>query len=44
LTVITNFVMILNELSGIKGIELICLGGEYLPFLAALGERSAKRR
>jgi DeoR/GlpR family transcriptional regulator of sugar metabolism len=37
LTVITNFVLILNELSEIKGINLICLGGEYLPFLAAFG-------
>jgi DeoR/GlpR family transcriptional regulator of sugar metabolism len=37
LTVITNFVLILNELSEIKGINQICLGGEYLPFLAAFG-------
>ena len=37
LAVITNFVMILNELSEIKGIDLISLGGEYLPFLAAFG-------
>ena len=37
LTVITNFAMILNELNEVKGIDLICLGGEYLPFLAAFG-------
>jgi DeoR/GlpR family transcriptional regulator of sugar metabolism len=37
LTVITNFAMILNELSEVKGIDLISLGGEYLPFLAAFG-------
>jgi DeoR/GlpR family transcriptional regulator of sugar metabolism len=37
LTVITNFAMILNELNEVKGINLISLGGEYLPFLAAFG-------
>ncbi len=37
LTVITNFVMILNELSEVKGIDLISLGGKYLPYLAAFG-------
>ncbi|MCL6437624.1 MAG: DeoR/GlpR family DNA-binding transcription regulator [Rubrobacteraceae bacterium] len=37
LTVITNFVMIMNELSGVKDIELISLGGKYRPFLAAFG-------
>ena len=37
LTVITNFAMVLNELSEVKGIDLISLGGEYLPFLAAFG-------
>lgn len=37
LTVITNFVMILNELSEVRGIELVSLGGRYLPFLAAYG-------
>jgi DeoR/GlpR family transcriptional regulator of sugar metabolism len=37
LTVITNFAMILNELNEVKGIDLISLGGEYLPFLAAFG-------
>lgn len=37
LTVITNFVMVLNELSEVRGIDLISLGGEYLPFLAAFG-------
>jgi DeoR/GlpR family transcriptional regulator of sugar metabolism len=31
LTVITNFLPILNELSACKGIHLIALGGEYLP-------------
>lgn len=31
LTVITNFAMSINRLSGIKGINLISLGGEYLP-------------
>jgi DeoR/GlpR family transcriptional regulator of sugar metabolism len=37
LTVITNFVMILNALHEVTGIELISLGGEYLPSLAAFG-------
>ncbi len=37
LTVITNFVMILNELSEVRGIDLVSLGGKYLPFLAAFG-------
>ncbi len=37
LTVITNFAMILNELNEVKGIDLICLGGEYVPSLAAFG-------
>lgn len=37
LTVITNFIMILNELNEADGIDLICLGGEFLPFLAAFG-------
>ena len=31
LTVITNFVAAIRELSGVKGINLISLGGEYLP-------------
>ena len=31
LTVITNFRLTLEELSGHAGIQLICLGGEYLP-------------
>src|SRR3712207_6948484 len=33
----TNFVMILNELSEVRGIDLVSLGGKYLPFLAAFG-------
>jgi DeoR/GlpR family transcriptional regulator of sugar metabolism len=37
LTVITNFLLILDELNEVKGIDLVCLGGEYLPFLAAFG-------
>lgn len=37
LTVITNFALVLNELSEVRGIDLISLGGEYLPFLAAFG-------
>ena len=37
LTVITNFTMVLNELNEVKGIDLISLGGEYLPFLGAFG-------
>ena len=37
LTVITNFVMILNELSEVRSIDLVSLGGKYLPFLAAFG-------
>jgi DeoR/GlpR family transcriptional regulator of sugar metabolism len=37
LTVITNFALILNELNEIKGIDLICLGGEYVSSLAAFG-------
>src|SRR3712207_9460672 len=37
LTVTTNFVMILNELSEVRGIDLVSLGGKYLPFLAAFG-------
>jgi len=35
LTVITNFAIILNELSEINGIDLISLGGQYRSFLAA---------
>lgn len=35
LTVITNFLMTLNRLGGVKGIELILLGGEYIPSLDA---------
>lgn len=31
LTVITNFRMVLNELSGVRSINLISLGGEYSP-------------
>jgi DeoR/GlpR family transcriptional regulator of sugar metabolism len=31
ITVITNFGMTLSELSGIKGVNLISLGGEYMP-------------
>ena len=42
LTVITNFAMILNELNEVKGIDLISLGGEYLPFLAAFGGEVCK--
>ncbi len=37
LTVVTNFAMILNELTDVKGIDLVSLGGEYLPFLGAFG-------
>jgi DeoR/GlpR family transcriptional regulator of sugar metabolism len=37
LTVITNFIMILNELSEVRGIDLVSLGGKYLPYLAAFG-------
>lgn len=37
LTVITNFAMILNQLNEEKGIDLILLGGEFLPFLGAFG-------
>ena len=37
LTVTTNFTMVLNELSGVEGVSLISLGGEYLPALAAFG-------
>lgn len=37
LTVITNFLLILDELNEVKGIDLISLGGEYLPFLVAFG-------
>ncbi len=37
LTVITNFALILEELSEVRGVDLISLGGEYLPFLAAFG-------
>lgn len=36
-TVITNFVLAMNELHGEKGIDLIMLGGEYLPALEAFG-------
>ena len=35
LTVVTNFAMILNELTEVKGIDLVSLGGEYLPLLGA---------
>lgn len=31
ITIVTNFMMMLNELSGEKGITLISLGGEYVP-------------
>jgi DeoR/GlpR family transcriptional regulator of sugar metabolism len=37
LTVITNFVDVLNELSEVGGVGLISLGGEYLPALNAFG-------
>jgi DeoR/GlpR family transcriptional regulator of sugar metabolism len=37
LTVITNFSMILDELDGVRGIDLILLGGQYLPALDAFG-------
>ncbi len=37
LTVVTNFAMILNELNEVRGINLVSLGGEYLPFLGAFG-------
>lgn len=30
-TVITNFLSTINELSGVKGVQLISLGGEYMP-------------
>ena len=44
LTVITNFLPILNELSSYKNIHLITLGGEYLPrfatFTGLLTERT----
>ena len=36
-TVITNFVIAMNELHGVRGIDLIMLGGEYLPALEAFG-------
>lgn len=36
-TVITNFVLAMNELHGIRGVDLIMLGGEYLPALQAFG-------
>jgi DeoR/GlpR family transcriptional regulator of sugar metabolism len=35
ITVITNFVMVLNELHGVQDVELISLGGEYMPALDA---------
>ncbi|QIN81499.1 DeoR family transcriptional regulator [Rubrobacter tropicus] len=37
ITVITNFVMAMNELHGLRGVDLIMLGGEYLPALEAFG-------
>ena len=37
LTVITNFTMIFDELKATKGVELILLGGQYLPALDAFG-------
>jgi len=37
LTVITNFVMVLNRLAGVDEIDLIALGGRYQPHLAAFG-------
>lgn len=37
LHVTTNFAMVLNELNDVKGVDLVSLGGEYLPFLAAFG-------
>lgn len=37
LTVITNFVRTIQELSGVKGISVISLGGEYLPSHDAFG-------
>jgi DeoR/GlpR family transcriptional regulator of sugar metabolism len=37
LHVTTNFAMILNELNDVKGIDIVSLGGEYLPALAAFG-------
>ena len=37
LTVVTNFTMVFNELSGVEGVDLISLGGEYLPALSAFG-------
>ncbi len=36
-TVITNFMMAMNELHGVRGVDLIMLGGEYLPALEAFG-------
>ena len=37
LTVITNFSLVLDELDGVRGIDLILLGGQYLPALDAFG-------
>jgi DeoR/GlpR family transcriptional regulator of sugar metabolism len=37
LTVITNFSMVFDELDGVRGIDLILLGGQYLPALDAFG-------
>ena len=36
-TIITNFAMAMNELHGVRGVDLIMLGGEYLPALEAFG-------
>ena len=36
-TVITNFALAMNELHGVRGVDLIMLGGEYLPALEAFG-------
>lgn len=35
LTVLTNFAMVLEELDGARGMDLILLGGQYLPALDA---------
>ncbi len=37
LTVITNFALVLDDLSEVWRTDLVSLGGEYLPFLAAFG-------
>lgn len=37
LTVITNFSMVLDALNRVRGVDLILLGGQYLPALDAFG-------